>query len=123
MNLREIDRLVATEVMRWKIFVSKNVDTGTVVEFYDDGENLIKVSEWFPTLDIQHAWQVVEKMKEARFSIRNRFVAELQREVTIIHQKCYYKYPTDQLPVKYKGTYRKMLLKYPFFNENQAYSL
>jgi hypothetical protein len=42
---------------------------------------------------------------------------------TIIHQKCYYKYPTDQLPVKYKGTYRKMLLKYPFFNENQAYSL
>jgi hypothetical protein len=63
MNLREIDRLVAEKVMGWKIFVSRNVDTGTVSEFYDDGENLIGVREWFPTLDIQDAWQVVEKLK------------------------------------------------------------
>ncbi len=34
---------------------------------------------------------------------------------TIIHQKCYYESPLPKLPIKDEGTFRKMLLKYPFF--------
>ncbi|EIJ79099.1 hypothetical protein PB1_16119 [Bacillus methanolicus PB1] len=33
---------------------------------------------------------------------------------TITHQKCYHKTST-QIPIKDEGTFRKMLLKYPFF--------
>ncbi|WP_041264661.1 hypothetical protein [Geobacillus thermodenitrificans] len=36
---------------------------------------------------------------------------------TIIHQKCYYKSPR-RLPIKDKGSFQKMLLKYPFFHED-----
>ncbi|MBB6285309.1 hypothetical protein [Geobacillus subterraneus] len=35
---------------------------------------------------------------------------------TVIHQKCYYKFPR-RLPIKDKGSFKKMLLKYPFFHE------
>jgi hypothetical protein len=36
---------------------------------------------------------------------------------TILHQRCYYKSPR-RLPIKDQGTFQKMLLKYPFFNEH-----
>jgi hypothetical protein len=36
---------------------------------------------------------------------------------TVIHQKCYYKSPR-RLPIKDEGPFQKMLLKYPFFNED-----
>ncbi|WP_061567307.1 hypothetical protein [Geobacillus stearothermophilus] len=38
---------------------------------------------------------------------------------TIIHQKCYYKSPR-RLPIKDKGSFQKMLLKYPFFQDDDA---
>jgi hypothetical protein len=34
---------------------------------------------------------------------------------TVIHQKCYYKSSQRRLPIKDKGLFQKMLLKYPFF--------
>jgi hypothetical protein len=37
---------------------------------------------------------------------------------TVIHQKCYYKSPTRQLPIKDEGSLKKMIFKYPFFNEH-----
>jgi hypothetical protein len=45
---------------------------------------------------------------------------------TIIHQKCYFKHPEYLLPIKNEGTFKKMLFKYPFFNEhlkNENYSI
>jgi hypothetical protein len=36
---------------------------------------------------------------------------------TIVHQKCYYQAPKC-LPIKDKGPFKKMLLKYPFFHED-----
>ncbi|AKM19360.1 MULTISPECIES: hypothetical protein [Geobacillus] len=35
---------------------------------------------------------------------------------TVMHQKCYYKFPR-RLPIKDKGSLQKMLLKYPFFHQ------
>jgi hypothetical protein len=35
---------------------------------------------------------------------------------TVIHQKCYYKSSRCKLPIKDKGTFQKMLLKYSFFH-------
>jgi Phage ABA sandwich domain len=64
MNLREIDRLVATKVMGWKILEIKHTDSGVIGGFYDDGEKLIGVGEWSPTSDIRVAWQVVEKLRD-----------------------------------------------------------
>jgi hypothetical protein len=37
---------------------------------------------------------------------------------TVIHQKCYYKSPAYQLPIKDEGFFKKMIFKYPFFNEH-----
>jgi hypothetical protein len=37
---------------------------------------------------------------------------------TVMHQKCYYKFPQRRLPIKDEGTFQKMLLKYPFFHED-----
>ena len=37
---------------------------------------------------------------------------------TIIHQKCYYKFSAYQLPIVDKGSFKKMIFKYPFFNEH-----
>lgn len=64
MNLREIDRLVATKVMGWKMLEIKHTDSGVIGGFYDDGEKLIGVGEWSPTSDIRVAWQVVEKLSK-----------------------------------------------------------
>jgi hypothetical protein len=36
---------------------------------------------------------------------------------TIIHKKCYYQSPR-RLPIKDEGLFQKMLLKYPFFHED-----
>jgi hypothetical protein len=36
---------------------------------------------------------------------------------TVIHQKCYYK-ALRRLPIKDEGPFQKMLLKYPFFHED-----
>ncbi len=62
-------------------------------------------------------WEVLGKL---RCGICSE-VVELDDKVfmnmihTIIHQKCYFKHPERQLPIKDEGTFRKMLLKYPFF--------
>jgi hypothetical protein len=37
---------------------------------------------------------------------------------TVIHQKCYYKSPY-RLPIKDEGPFKKLLLKYPFFHEDE----
>jgi hypothetical protein len=37
---------------------------------------------------------------------------------TVMHQKCYYQ-SSKRLPIKDEGTFQKMLLKYPFFNEDE----
>jgi hypothetical protein len=37
---------------------------------------------------------------------------------TVIHQKCYYKSPAHQFPIKDKGSFKKILFKYSFFNEH-----
>jgi hypothetical protein len=34
---------------------------------------------------------------------------------TVIHQKCYYQSPYYYIPKKDEGTFKKILLKYPFF--------
>ncbi|WP_153124699.1 hypothetical protein [Peribacillus tepidiphilus] len=36
---------------------------------------------------------------------------------TVFHQKCYHKSSTPQFTIKDEGTFKKMLLKYPFFND------
>jgi hypothetical protein len=36
---------------------------------------------------------------------------------TVMHQKCYYKFPQRLLPIKDEGAFQKMLLKYPFFQK------
>jgi len=41
---------------------------------------------------------------------------------TVIHQKCYYKSPR-RLPIKDKGPFQKMLLKYPFFEGDEDDSM
>lgn len=38
-------------------------------------------------------------------------------DLMIIHQECYPKTKTPQFTIKDGGTFRKMLFKYPFFNE------
>ena len=35
---------------------------------------------------------------------------------TVMHQKCYYKFPHRRLPIRDEGSFQKMLLKYPFFH-------
>ncbi|MED3748833.1 hypothetical protein [Geobacillus stearothermophilus] len=37
---------------------------------------------------------------------------------TVMHQKCYYKFPQRRLPIKDEGSFQKMLLKYPFFHRD-----
>lgn len=38
---------------------------------------------------------------------------------TVIHQKCYFQSPAYQkYPIKDKGSFKKMIFKYPFFNEH-----
>ncbi|MED3732572.1 hypothetical protein [Geobacillus stearothermophilus] len=37
---------------------------------------------------------------------------------TVIHQKCYYQ-SSRRLPIKDEGIFQKMLMKYPFFNEDE----
>lgn len=37
---------------------------------------------------------------------------------TIIHQKCYYTSTKNKFPVVDQGVFKKMLLKYVFFNED-----
>ncbi len=41
---------------------------------------------------------------------------------TVIHQRCYYQYYTTRkfLPFKDQGTFQKMLLKYPFFQDGDT---
>ncbi|MED4359483.1 hypothetical protein [Geobacillus stearothermophilus] len=38
---------------------------------------------------------------------------------TVVHQKCYYK-ALRRLPIQDEGSFQKMLLKYPFFNEEDG---
>jgi hypothetical protein len=73
MNLREIDRLVAEKVMGLKV---DDLDFILDEKGLRDGE-LVNYSTNF-----DDAWRVVEKMKQANFSARHRFITELQKEVT-----------------------------------------
>jgi DnaJ-class molecular chaperone len=93
MNLREIDRLVEKHIMNEKGIKREDcVSCGGLgrIRLHPDfceecsrcnGSGKIKIIPFYST-DLVRAWQVVEKMKEARFSIRKRFIDELQREVT-----------------------------------------
>jgi hypothetical protein len=77
MNLRAIDRLVAEKVMGWKL-----VTYGTDKYLKRENGSAFKFEKWSPTNNITDAWKVVNKIKESRFSIRKRFITELQKEVT-----------------------------------------
>jgi hypothetical protein len=37
---------------------------------------------------------------------------------SVLHQRRYYKSPHRKLPIKDEGTFQKILMKYPFFNED-----
>ncbi|MED3841790.1 hypothetical protein [Geobacillus stearothermophilus] len=39
---------------------------------------------------------------------------------TVMHQKCYYKSSQRRLPIKDEGSFQKMLLKYPFFHQEDG---
>jgi hypothetical protein len=40
----------------------------------------------------------------------------------VVHQKCYYQSSKRQLlPIKDEGSFKKLLLKYPFFHEDDDY--
>jgi hypothetical protein len=41
---------------------------------------------------------------------------------TIVHQKCYYQ-SSKRLPIKDEGPFQKMFLKYPFFQDDEDYSM
>ena len=77
MDLRTIDRLVAEKVMGWKL-----VTYGTDKYLKRENGSAFKFEKWSPTNNITDAWKVVDKIKESRFSIRKRFITELQKEVT-----------------------------------------
>jgi hypothetical protein len=36
----------------------------------------------------------------------------------IIHQKCYFLSPKHQYPLKDKGSFKRMIIRYPFFQKN-----
>lgn len=62
---REMDALVATEVMEWhwyKFIEPEYVDFGAKGAWLDSG-NRVMHNEWYPSTDIGAAWEVVEKMK------------------------------------------------------------
>ena len=92
MDLREIDRLIAEKVMRWRLksfagaaggFTAWVNDAGKIVKYENDCTlHVHQYDFWRPTINIVDAWQVVNKIKEKRFSIRERFIDELQKEVT-----------------------------------------
>lgn len=74
MNLREIDRLVAEKVMRWRLksfagggggFVAWVDDDGKIVKYENDCTlHAHPIAFWKPTTNITDAWQVVEKIIE-----------------------------------------------------------
>jgi hypothetical protein len=84
-DLREINFLIAKEVLGWELEV---VEIPTTYSFYEhkvwckNGKRIMSVHDFNPLVKIEDAWLVIKKIKESRFSVRNRFVAELQKEVT-----------------------------------------
>lgn len=85
MDLREVSFLIAKEVLGWELEIIK---IPTTYSFYEhkvwckNGKRIIPVHDFNPLIKIKDAWLVIEKIKESRFSIRKRFVTELQKEVT-----------------------------------------
>ncbi|OXB94824.1 BC1872 family protein [Parageobacillus galactosidasius] len=73
MDLRKIDRLVHTKIMGWE-------ESPYIAGYFREGAISLDLPHY--SSSFAEAWPVVEKMKEARFSIRKRFIDELQREVT-----------------------------------------
>lgn len=58
----ELDMLIATKVMGWKIDESESVRCEVAVVEWIEGSE--EVWRWFsPTKDIKDAWEVVEKIK------------------------------------------------------------
>jgi hypothetical protein len=37
---------------------------------------------------------------------------------SVIHQECYYKSLKHQYPLKDKGSFKRMIIRYPFFQKN-----
>lgn len=66
MNLREIDRLVATKVMGWKIYADSAGYKFWSINENDISRIICSVTSFEPTKDIADAWQVVEKLRERK---------------------------------------------------------
>jgi len=73
MELNEINCLVAEHIMNWEV-------VNREYSIVDKGSGFPERFE--PTVGMEDAWLVVDKMKEANYSARHRFVMELQKEVT-----------------------------------------
>lgn len=62
-------------------------------------------------------WKVVGKLKcgvcKEVVDINDKVLLDCLN--TVIHQKCYFKSPGPYLTIIDKGTFRKILFKYPFF--------
>jgi hypothetical protein len=69
MNLREIDRLVATKVMGWKIYADSAGYKFWSINEDDRSRIIYSVTSFEPTKDIADAWQVVEKLIDEGYDI------------------------------------------------------
>ncbi len=59
----EIEAKLAKEVMGWSLFVPGPNSLDPDQHYWKRGHrDLIKVEEWWPSTDLETAWQVVEKL-------------------------------------------------------------
>ena len=63
---REIDKLLATEVMGWTFF--KDPDNFKPGSWYYKGR-IRDECDWNPSNKITHAWEIVEKMREDGWNV------------------------------------------------------
>lgn len=63
----ELDRLVAELVMGWRIDTARDAWWGYERGMVGNDRPTVHPSNWKPSTNIAHAWEVVEKMRE-RFS-------------------------------------------------------
>jgi hypothetical protein len=59
-----------------------------------------------------------QKHSEINYAVCSKPIVFLDIINTVIHQKCYYQSPYHRIPKKDEGTFKKILLKYPFFIDN-----
>lgn len=77
--MREIDRLIATEVMGWEIKKVNYSPDGSYYEaYFKNGEmiNYVDAVEFFPSTNIADAWLVVEKLRETGYEVE-LFIGEV----------------------------------------------